>query len=942
MNELGLLFVGVAARGFALTALGAALYHLTRRSPPTAQTVALSTVTALVVASALTLSPLARRWTLPADGLRALLGAPATGPTAAGPTAAGPTAAARTTRPAVNPPASEPTSLVAAAWAAFVRELQSPASPARAGASAGARPPWRWFAWLAAALLGVTALGVARLAIGLLAVRSLLRRSRPITDPALVEEVEILRAEMSCTHPVALREADDLTTPATVGYRRAVVLLPDDWRGWDPNERRAVLAHELAHVAAGDYAAVLWCQVCTALHAFNPLAHWLVGRLRLQQELAADVTAARLAGGRQPYFVALAHLALRYDRRPVAGPARAFLPARDSFVRRIQMLRDRSSLEPLSRRRGARAASAGLLTIAAVVLACLRGPAPAPAQEPGAAAPAAAAPAAPITRDEALALIPNSARMALIARPADVLREPGALDLLNRSEVRDDIERWLGLPVQELGLVVVVWDERVPDDALRAMLGAPALVLLRSVRPHSWDSLLKSSIPEPFTAEIAGQSYTRSGAGNVHQATAVLDDRTIALGDEPSIQKYLTQRNRPRRGHDWDEAARRVGDGQLLWVNSSEWMIPLAQGPLQAPNGASFPLAMFAPLWTQAHAHALSLDVSKGLRLEGVTASGDEAGAKQVADTLQALLVLGRNTLKSLQPQLARMNRPGQPGAVPESLTGTLIPLAEKVLAGATVKPEGTFVRLQAQSDESPVKLLLGLVPAVEAARTAARRAQGANNLKQIGLAMHNYHDVNGHFPPAVLYGPDGKTPYSWRVALLPYLEQQALYNQYNFSEPWDGPNNRKLMDIVVPTYRSPQATGVPNHASYYVLTGPDTIFSGREGTDFPRITDGTSNTILVVETSRPVPWTKPEDIPYDPKAPLPELGGLYPEGFQATLADGSARFLSKSIAEPLLRALITKAGGEVIDYGSLEAPARPAPTLRPPADPAATPAPRP
>ena len=211
------------------------------------------------------------------------------------------------------------------------------------------------------------------------------------------------------------------------------------------------------------------------------------------------------------------------------------------------------------------------------------------------------------------------------------------------------------------------------------------------------------------------------------------------------------------------------------------------------------------------------------------------------------------------------------------------------------------------------------LLPAVGASREAARRAQCTNNLKQIGLAMFNYYQANKEcFPPAVLYGPDGKTPYSWRVALLPYLEQNALYSQYKFDEPWDGPNNSKLIPMMPAVFAcaDDQAAKTSHFTSYFVLTGPTTLFPDRkEGMKMQEITDGTSNTIMVVEAKREIPWTKPEDIPYDAEKPLPTLGGLHPAGFNALMADGGARFIKDSINAAALRALFSQAGSEVISF---------------------------
>jgi WD40 repeat protein len=191
-----------------------------------------------------------------------------------------------------------------------------------------------------------------------------------------------------------------------------------------------------------------------------------------------------------------------------------------------------------------------------------------------------------------------------------------------------------------------------------------------------------------------------------------------------------------------------------------------------------------------------------------------------------------------------------------------------------------------------------------------AERAKSQNILKSIGIAMHAYHDVYGKFPPAVGYGPDGKTPHSWRVLLLPYLESETLYRQYNFREPWDSPNNRKLLAKMPAYYRHPMAAADSTDASYFVVTGPTTVFSGKEGTPSRDLTAGTSATILAVEAKRAIPWTKPEDIPYDPGQPFPEFGGYFPDGFYVVKADGSVGFLSGPRPdEKVLGRMFTKKG---------------------------------
>lgn len=216
----------------------------------------------------------------------------------------------------------------------------------------------------------------------------------------------------------------------------------------------------------------------------------------------------------------------------------------------------------------------------------------------------------------------------------------------------------------------------------------------------------------------------------------------------------------------------------------------------------------------------------------------------------------------------------------------------------------------------APIGVALAL-PAVQAARSAARRAQSMNNLKQIVLALHNYHDVYQHFPPQYSTDAEGKPLLSWRVHILPFLEQQALYRQFKLDEPWDSPNNKRLAETVLAVYTSPGSHAAPGRTNYLGVSGPQGVFNGEKPTVIMDITDGTSNTIAVVEASDTlaVPWSKPDDFVPDAVDPAAGLGGLWPGGFLAAMCDGSVRMFNMTVDKNTLKALFTKNGGEVFDF---------------------------
>jgi beta-lactamase regulating signal transducer with metallopeptidase domain len=252
------------------------------------------------------------------------------------------------------------------AWEQLGRRASEPATRAR---------PWET-TLVVLALVG-TAAGLLRLAIGFWAITLCRRRGHLVDDPPILARLEKLRHAMGCRRAVTLLEVPDLTTPATSGRRRPLLLLPGDWRSWSDSELHAVLAHELAHIVRGDYAMGLLARLAVVLNYYHPLVWLMAGRLQLQQEQAADAIGARFAGGRARYLVALSNLALRQDGRSPSWPARAFLPTRGTLIRRIAMLRnDRAANfldQPLSSPR--RMITVSALVGLALIAAALRGPA---------------------------------------------------------------------------------------------------------------------------------------------------------------------------------------------------------------------------------------------------------------------------------------------------------------------------------------------------------------------------------------------------------------------------------------------------------------------------------------------------------------------------------------------------------------------------------------
>jgi hypothetical protein len=212
--------------------------------------------------------------------------------------------------------------------------------------------------------------------------------------------------------------------------------------------------------------------------------------------------------------------------------------------------------------------------------------------------------------------------------------------------------------------------------------------------------------------------------------------------------------------------------------------------------------------------------------------------------------------------------------------------------------------------------LVYGGFKSLEAVQRAAQGARTTNNLIQIGIAMHNYHDMYGTFPTAAKRTPNGSAGLSWRVQLLPYIEQNILYNQFHHDEPWDSPHNKTLLAKMPAVYARTGDNSVGSTTTpFQVFVGPGTAFEVREkGIGFVEILDGTSNTWMVVEAQNEVPWTKPEDLPFDPSKPLPPLGVPERPFFFALTCDGAIHRIPKNTDERTLKAMITRNGNESIN----------------------------
>jgi hypothetical protein len=489
---------------------------------------------------------------------------------------------------------------------------------------------------------------------------------------------------------------------------------------------------------------------------------------------------------------------------------------------------------------------------------------------------------------------------------ASMLRAgPAALKAFN--------DRFVPAPSTIDCVTVIILDPR------QAQREPPLVGVISCSEPFDRGRMYKSLLPKG--KELKAGDATFVADEELEIALHAIDNRTLAVAPTETMKQYLEG---SRKGPGPFASALKEASGKHHLVVALNASLLPGEAVGELPEALQ-PLA-------RAKLARLSLDIGQEIRADVRLEFGDEAQAKAGEAAAHQGVMMAREALKGFRMQLeSKLMPPEAKGAapiseLPEALLSVAglgaINQAEEYLDKLPLKRQGESLALSIAVPAGPYTALLGMsglsaafvFPAARVARMGGAGNRSANNLKQIMLAFHNYHDTFNGFPSAAICDKNGKPLLSWRVAILPFIEQDALYKQFHLDEPWDSEHNKKLIPMMPKVYAQPNAENpAADSTPYRVFYGNGAALELKKSVRIVEFTDGTSNTVVVVEAAEPVVWTKPDEFEYSPDKPLPKLGKPSADGFWVAMGDGSVRFVKKTISEKTLRAVITRNGGEII-----------------------------
>jgi DNA-directed RNA polymerase subunit RPC12/RpoP len=471
-------------------------------------------------------------------------------------------------------------------------------------------------------------------------------------------------------------------------------------------------------------------------------------------------------------------------------------------------------------------------------------------------------------------------------------------DAIGAGKVNKEIKEAFGVGVADIVDAVVVFRDLsfVPDNPAAPPIGNPLESMLVIIAFEA------SFDPKGFEETFEGQNFEKKETddkpyyviGRPGQQKAMYEAATnvIVFGEEKTIVSFL-KADRPKDGP-LAPYIKTASVGKHLVYMGSQNPPEIMEKAKKDPNSKQFQQLI------EAKSSEFIISEEGGLnalvKIEFPDADKAENAKNWVVTGLIAAGAMVPTMKKNLPEDLA---------AKAEAAFRTIKPKVEGATLEIPLKTDLTFDDIGSIAEQ--------IAPMVMKMQGGAPEQIAVNNVKQLALAMHNHHDRYRALPEAKIGGG-----LSWRVAILPYIEADNLYKLFKLDEPWDSEHNKALLPMMPQTLEHPLRKAPPGYTFYRVFVGPNTLFAEGKKMTFAGVRDGTTNTLMIVEAAEAVPWTKPEELVFNPTGPLPRLGDPARGGaFIAALADAST-WIFRRQDEATIRAMITPSGGEIVDLGKL------------------------
>lgn len=496
--------------------------------------------------------------------------------------------------------------------------------------------------------------------------------------------------------------------------------------------------------------------------------------------------------------------------------------------------------------------------------------------------------------------IPKSACLAAVVFPKKLNDDP-KFDLFPREIVTAWGKKEFGFDPMLLNQLTLVAE-------------SPKSVIEMQMGPPKWAMILHFDEIQAVAGKLVNQLKKRrmgerilfSGEGTELPSILVYDEVTLFIGEE-SLFEPMIRSNGKSTLVELMRSSRAKGQA-LGFVDIDPARPFLNELTQQLPAFLPPAIGNLRKLPEMLKGVELMTNVENGVRTDVILHFLNEEDAEKGEKILSQAMEMGKDfAIAGLATQLD----PSDP------IQSATLEYAQRISSEYQTKLspslDRTRVSISATNEVAVAPIAVGmLLPAVQQVRAAARRTQSMNNMRQMILASHNYASAHSAFPAQANYDRNGKPLLSWRVHILPYIEQQELYDQFHLDEPWDSPHNRKLIKKMPPIYMSPSVAPGEGKTVYLGVAGPDGAL-GKTERSFAEFRDGLSNTAFMIEVdeSAAVEWTRPSDYEFKERNGLRGVGNVNPGVILVTMADGSVRSVSRSVDVETWKALMTIDGGE-------------------------------